>query len=140
MRDWFPYSYLLSAPLFCKKKSNLLKGVVFTDKRILLLGKIQNTSNVLGLSRIELKHWVKLFLGVKVMAMNIHRLPGKVRRMGPIMGHTMHYRYRIINFKQVIPFHLLEKKELKSKYFNTMAIYKYKTSIPSTRNGTVNSQ
>ncbi|MFQ6620157.1 hypothetical protein Gotur_000536, partial [Gossypium turneri] len=23
--------------------------------------------------------------------MNSHRLPGKGRRMGPIMGHTMHY-------------------------------------------------
>ncbi|CAF1729027.1 unnamed protein product, partial [Brassica oleracea var. botrytis] len=21
-----------------------------------------------------------------------HRLPGKVKRMGPILGHTMHYR------------------------------------------------
>ncbi|KAK6767609.1 hypothetical protein RDI58_035143 [Solanum bulbocastanum] len=43
-------------------------------------------------TRTEIKHWVELFFGVKVIAMNSHRLPGKSRRMGPIMGHTMHYR------------------------------------------------
>ncbi|KAL8507043.1 hypothetical protein ACS0TY_017791 [Phlomoides rotata] len=45
-----------------------------------------------GSTRTELKHWVELFFGVRVIAMNSHRLPGKGRRMGPIMGHTMHYR------------------------------------------------
>ncbi|KAG5617549.1 hypothetical protein H5410_017373, partial [Solanum commersonii] len=44
-------------------------------------------------TRTEIKHWVELFFGVKVIAMNSHRLPGKSRRMGPIMGHTMHYTY-----------------------------------------------
>ncbi|KAK8482146.1 hypothetical protein V6N12_011630 [Hibiscus sabdariffa] len=66
-----------------------------------------------GSTRTEIKHWVELFFGVKVIAMNSHRLPGKSRRMGPIMGHTMHY---------------------------SMAIHLYKTSTPGTRNGAVDSQ
>ena len=69
-----------------------IKYAVFTDKSIRLLGKNQYTSNVeSGSTRTEIKHWVELFFGVKVIAMNSHR-------------------------------HL------------------YKTSTPSTRNGTVDSQ
>ncbi|KAJ0792973.1 putative ribosomal protein L25/L23 [Helianthus annuus] len=50
-------------------------------------GKNQYTSNVeSGSTRTEIKHWVELFFGVKVIAMNSHRLRGKARRMGPIMG------------------------------------------------------
>ncbi|KAK5845767.1 hypothetical protein PVK06_001986 [Gossypium arboreum] len=60
--------------------------------------KSQYTSNVKsGSTRTEIKHWVELFFGVKVIAMNSHRLPGKGRRMGPIMGHTMHYRDRFFS-------------------------------------------
>nr|ANX10327.1 ribosomal protein L23 [Striga hermonthica] len=74
-----------------------IKNAVFTDKSIRFLGKNQYTYNVeSGLTRTELKHWVELFFGVKVIAMNSHRLRGKGRRMGPIMGHTMHYRRMII--------------------------------------------
>jgi len=81
-----------------------IKYAVFTDKSTRLLGKNQYTSNVeSGSTRTEIKHWVELFFGVKVIAMNSHRLPGKGRRMGPI-------------FNRVILFHLLERKELKSKY------------------------
>nr|YP_010941953.1 ribosomal protein L23 [Persicaria hastatosagittata]YP_010941973.1 ribosomal protein L23 [Persicaria hastatosagittata]WLS52155.1 ribosomal protein L23 [Persicaria hastatosagittata]WLS52175.1 ribosomal protein L23 [Persicaria hastatosagittata] len=41
------------------------------------LGK-KYTSNVeSGSTRTEIKHWVELFFGVKVIAMNSHRLPGK---------------------------------------------------------------
>ncbi|KAL3627931.1 60S ribosomal protein L2 [Orobanche gracilis] len=99
-----------------------IKNAVFTDKSIRLLGKNQYTSNVeSGSTRTELKHWVELFFGVKVIAMNSHRLPGKGRRMGPIMGHTMHYRRMIITLQP-------------------MAIHLYKTSTPSTRNGTIDSQ
>ncbi|KAL3612987.1 60S ribosomal protein L23A [Castilleja foliolosa] len=77
-----------------------IKNAVFTDKSIRLLGKNQYTSNVeSGSTRTELKHWVELFFGVKVIAMNSHRLPGKGRRMGPIMGHTMHYRRMIITLQ-----------------------------------------
>nr|YP_009236244.1 50S ribosomal protein L23 [Bletilla ochracea]YP_009236257.1 50S ribosomal protein L23 [Bletilla ochracea]YP_009443188.1 50S ribosomal protein L23 [Pleione bulbocodioides]YP_009443210.1 50S ribosomal protein L23 [Pleione bulbocodioides]AMF83952.1 50S ribosomal protein L23 [Bletilla ochracea]AMF83953.1 50S ribosomal protein L23 [Bletilla ochracea]ATP74797.1 50S ribosomal protein L23 [Pleione bulbocodioides]ATP74842.1 50S ribosomal protein L23 [Pleione bulbocodioides] len=65
-----------------------IKYAVFTEKSIRLLGNNQYTSNVeSGSTRTEIKHWVELFFGVKVIAMNSHRLPGKGRRMGPIMGH-----------------------------------------------------
>ncbi|GJR32124.1 ribosomal protein L23, partial [Tanacetum coccineum] len=39
---------------------------------------------------------IELFFGVKVIAMNSQRLRGKARRMGPIMGQTMHYRLGIV--------------------------------------------
>ncbi|RZC83511.1 hypothetical protein C5167_046293 [Papaver somniferum] len=97
-----------------------IKYAVFTDKSIRLLGNNQYTSNVeSGSTRTEIKHWVELFFGVKVIAMNIHRLPGKGRRMRP-MGHT-------------------KEKNLKNILNNT-AIHLYKNSIPSTRNGAVDSQ
>jgi large subunit ribosomal protein L23 len=50
-----------------------IKYAVFTDKSIRLLGKNQYTSNVeSGSTRTEIKHWVELFFGVKVIAMNSH--------------------------------------------------------------------
>ena len=79
-----------------------IKYFVVTDKSIRLLLKNQYTSNVeSGSTRTEIKHWVELFFGVKVIAMNSHRLPlrGRRRRMGPIMGHTMHYRRMIITLQ-----------------------------------------
>ncbi|KAL5697002.1 60S ribosomal protein L23A [Ranunculus cassubicifolius] len=80
-----------------------IKYAVFTDKSIRLLGNNQYTSNVeSGSTRTEIKHWVELFFGVKVLAMNSHRLPGKGRRMGPIMGHTMHYRRMIITLQPAV--------------------------------------
>ena len=69
---------------------NGIKYAIFTDKIIQLLGKNQYTSNVeSGSTRTEIKHWVKHFFGVKVIAMNSHRLPGNGRRMRPIMGHII---------------------------------------------------
>nr|YP_009630728.1 ribosomal protein L23 [Eriocaulon buergerianum]YP_009630750.1 ribosomal protein L23 [Eriocaulon buergerianum]YP_009701168.1 ribosomal protein L23 [Eriocaulon decemflorum]YP_009701191.1 ribosomal protein L23 [Eriocaulon decemflorum]YP_010290817.1 ribosomal protein L23 [Eriocaulon cinereum]YP_010290836.1 ribosomal protein L23 [Eriocaulon cinereum]YP_010293013.1 ribosomal protein L23 [Eriocaulon alpestre]YP_010293032.1 ribosomal protein L23 [Eriocaulon alpestre]YP_010293098.1 ribosomal prot len=60
-----------------------IKYAVFTEKSIRLLGNNQYTSNVeSGSTRTEIKHWVELFFGVKVIAMNSHRLPRKGRRMG----------------------------------------------------------
>ena len=74
-----------------------IKYFVVTDKSIRLLLKNQYTFNVeSGSTRTEIKHWVELFFGVKVIAMNSHRLPGKGRRMRPIMGHTMHYRSTLL--------------------------------------------
>ncbi|KAJ0546872.1 50S ribosomal protein L23 [Helianthus annuus] len=71
-----------------------IRYAVFTDKSIRLLGKNKYTSNVeSGSTRTEIKHWVELFFGVKVIAMNSHRLRGKAKRMGPIMGRTMHYKH-----------------------------------------------
>nr|YP_010712179.1 ribosomal protein L23 [Corydalis speciosa]YP_010712198.1 ribosomal protein L23 [Corydalis speciosa]WDA92834.1 ribosomal protein L23 [Corydalis speciosa]WDA92853.1 ribosomal protein L23 [Corydalis speciosa] len=83
-----------------------IKYAVFTEKSVrLLVGKNPYISNVeSGSTRTEIKHWVELFFGVKVIPMNSHRLPGKGRRMGPIMGHTMHYRRMIsVNRGYFIP-------------------------------------
>ena len=45
-----------------------MKNAVFTDKSIRLLGKNQYTSNIeSGSTRTEIKHWVELFFGVKVV-------------------------------------------------------------------------
>nr|YP_009667400.1 ribosomal protein L23 [Thalassia hemprichii]YP_009667435.1 ribosomal protein L23 [Thalassia hemprichii]ATP74957.1 ribosomal protein L23 [Thalassia hemprichii]ATP74992.1 ribosomal protein L23 [Thalassia hemprichii]QJR53083.1 ribosomal protein L23 [Thalassia hemprichii]QJR53105.1 ribosomal protein L23 [Thalassia hemprichii] len=79
-----------------------IQYAVVTEKSIRLLQNNQYTSHVeSGSTRTEIKHWVELFFGVKVIAMNSHRLPRKGhrlprkgRRMGPIMGHTMHSNYR----------------------------------------------
>nr|YP_009705093.1 ribosomal protein L23 [Morina longifolia]QFQ34301.1 ribosomal protein L23 [Morina longifolia] len=68
----------------------------FTDKSVRLLSKNQYTSNVeSGSTRTEIKHWVELFFGVKVIAMNSHRLLGKGKRM----GQTMHYKRIIITLQ-----------------------------------------
>ncbi len=90
-----------------------IKYFVVTDKSIRLLLKNQYTSNVeSGSTRTEIKHWVELFFGVKVIAMNSHRLPGKGRRMGPIpiMGHTMHYKRMIITLQPGYSIPPLRKK------------------------------
>nr|YP_009141576.1 ribosomal protein L23 [Lens culinaris]AGW45942.1 ribosomal protein L23 [Lens culinaris]AIL56101.1 ribosomal protein L23 [Lens culinaris] len=79
---------------------NGIKYAVFTDKSLSLFRKNQYTFNVeSGSTRTEIKHWVELFFGVKVIAMNSHRLPLKGRRMRPIMGHTMHYKRMIITLQ-----------------------------------------
>nr|YP_010575523.1 ribosomal protein L23 [Corydalis platycarpa]YP_010575552.1 ribosomal protein L23 [Corydalis platycarpa]UZM11210.1 ribosomal protein L23 [Corydalis platycarpa]UZM11211.1 ribosomal protein L23 [Corydalis platycarpa] len=94
---------------------------VFTEKSLrLLVGNNQYTSNVeSGSTRTEIKHWVELFFGVKVIAMNSHRLPGKGRRI----GHTRHYRRMIITLQPgyYIPHFFfaeieIEIKELQSHY------------------------
>ncbi|RYR74030.1 hypothetical protein Ahy_A02g008625 isoform C [Arachis hypogaea] len=54
---------------------NGIKNAVYTNKGIRLLVKNQDTSNVeSGSTRTEIKYWVELFFGVKVIAMNSHRL------------------------------------------------------------------
>nr|YP_010041811.1 acetyl-CoA carboxylase carboxyltransferase beta subunit [Arundo formosana]QPB15141.1 acetyl-CoA carboxylase carboxyltransferase beta subunit [Arundo formosana] len=98
-----------------------MKYAVFTEKSLRLLGKNQYTSNVeSGFTKTEIKHWVELFFGVKVVAVNSHRLPGKGRRMGPILGHTMHYRRMIITLQPGILFHfyfLIKLKGILKKVF-----------------------
>lgn len=90
---------------------NGIKNAVYTNKGIRLLVKNQYTFNVeSGLTRTEIKHWVELFFGVKVIAMNSHRLPVKGRRMRPIMGHTMHYRRMIITLQPGYSIPPLRKK------------------------------
>nr|AXF47193.1 ribosomal protein L23 [Lindera glauca] len=64
-----------------------IKYVVFTEKSIRLLGNNQYTSNVeSGSTRTEIKHWVELFFGVKVIAINSHQLPGKGLKNGTHYG------------------------------------------------------
>nr|YP_009141245.1 ribosomal protein L23 [Lathyrus clymenum]AIL55771.1 ribosomal protein L23 [Lathyrus clymenum] len=79
---------------------NGIKYAVFTQKSIRLLGKNKYPFNVeSGSTRTEIKHWVELFFGVRVIAMNSEGLPRKGRRMRPIMGHTMHYKRMIITLQ-----------------------------------------
>ncbi|KAK4478958.1 hypothetical protein RD792_014465 [Penstemon davidsonii] len=87
--------------------------------RHLLLNLFNKHLNT-GSTRTELKHWVELFFGVKVIAMNSHRLPGKGRRMGPIMGHTMQYRRMIITLQPGYSIPLLagERAALRSWAFS----------------------
>ena len=118
-----------------------IKYAVFTEKSLRLLGKNQYTFNVeSGFTKTEIKHWVELFFGVKVVAVNSHRLPGKGRRMGPILGHTMHYRRMIITLQPGYSIPPLRKKRTSIKILNSMAIHLYKTSTPNTGNRAVDSQ
>nr|YP_009352011.1 ribosomal protein L23 [Schoepfia jasminodora]AQW41729.1 ribosomal protein L23 [Schoepfia jasminodora] len=88
-----------------------IKYAIVTDKSIRLLDINQYTSNVdSGSTRTEIKHWIKLFFGIKVKAINSHRLPGRGRRMGPLMGHTMHYRRMIITLQPGYSIPPLRKK------------------------------
>nr|YP_010832734.1 ribosomal protein L23 [Astragalus flexus]WFG52476.1 ribosomal protein L23 [Astragalus flexus]WFG52552.1 ribosomal protein L23 [Astragalus flexus]WFG52628.1 ribosomal protein L23 [Astragalus flexus] len=90
---------------------NGIKYAVFTDKSIRLLGKNQYTFNVeSGSTRTEIKQWVELFFGVKVIAMNSHRLPIKGRRVRSIKGHTMHYKRMIITLQPGYSIPPLRKK------------------------------
>uniref|UniRef100_A0A452YMF9 50S ribosomal protein L23, chloroplastic n=1 Tax=Aegilops tauschii subsp. strangulata TaxID=200361 RepID=A0A452YMF9_AEGTS len=89
-----------------------IKYAVFTEKSLRLLGKNQYTFNVeSGFTKIEIKHWVELFFGVKVVAVNSHRLPGKGRRIGPLLGHTMHYRCMIITLQPGYSIPLLDREK-----------------------------
>jgi large subunit ribosomal protein L23 len=63
-----------------------------------------------GFTKTEIKHWVELFFGVKVVAVNSHRLPGKGRRMGPILGYTMHCRRMIITLQPGYSIPLLDRE------------------------------
>ena len=78
-----------------------IKYAVFTNKSIQLFEKNQYTFNVeSGLTKTEIKHWVELFFGIKVIAINSHRLPGKGKRRGRVMERTMHYRRIIITLQR----------------------------------------
>nr|YP_010392120.1 ribosomal protein L23 [Cyananthus lobatus]UPX07729.1 ribosomal protein L23 [Cyananthus lobatus] len=111
-----------------------IEYAIFTDKSIRLLGKNPYTFHVeSGSTRTEIKHWVELFFGVKVIAMNSHRLPGKA-------GRTDNALQTYITLQAGYSIPPLRKKRTQIKILNSMAIHLYKTSTPSTRNGTVDSQ
>src|SRR5436189_6125582 len=102
-----------------------IKYAVFTEKSIRLLWNNQYTSNVeSGSTRTEIRNLVELFFGVKIIAMNSHRLPGRGRKMGPIMGHTMHYRRMIITLQpgySIPP--LIEKRTAPSCTCSTRSVF-----------------
>ncbi|KAI4983961.1 hypothetical protein ZWY2020_040751, partial [Hordeum vulgare] len=80
---------------------NGIKYAVFTEKSLRLLGKNQYTFNVeSGFTKTEIKHCV-----------NSHRLPGKGRRIGPILGRTMHYRRMIITLQPGYSIPLLDREK-----------------------------
>nr|YP_010291322.1 ribosomal protein L23 [Juncus himalensis]YP_010291335.1 ribosomal protein L23 [Juncus himalensis]ULQ66985.1 ribosomal protein L23 [Juncus himalensis]ULQ66998.1 ribosomal protein L23 [Juncus himalensis] len=52
-----------------------IQYAIVTGKGLRLLGKNQYTSNIQSVStKPEIQYWVELFFGVKVLAMNSHRL------------------------------------------------------------------
>nr|YP_009670556.1 ribosomal protein L23 [Passiflora suberosa]YP_009670570.1 ribosomal protein L23 [Passiflora suberosa]QCX29836.1 ribosomal protein L23 [Passiflora suberosa]QCX29837.1 ribosomal protein L23 [Passiflora suberosa] len=109
-----------------------IQYAVVTDKSVRLLEKNQYTLNVeSGSTKTEIKHWVELFFGVKVMAMNSHRLPGKGRRMRgkgrrmrPIMGHTMHYKRMIITLQPGYSIPSLNKEALLGTGYSILSLNK----------------
>nr|YP_010474810.1 ribosomal protein L23 [Corydalis fargesii]YP_010474825.1 ribosomal protein L23 [Corydalis fargesii]UVH69097.1 ribosomal protein L23 [Corydalis fargesii]UVH69112.1 ribosomal protein L23 [Corydalis fargesii] len=84
-----------------------------TEKSVrLLVRKNQYTSNVeAGFTTTEIKHWFELFFGVKAIAINSHRLPGKARRR----GLSRHYKRMIITLQPGYSIPLFCEKE---KSFN----------------------
>nr|YP_009141457.1 ribosomal protein L23 [Lathyrus tingitanus]AIL55983.1 ribosomal protein L23 [Lathyrus tingitanus] len=79
---------------------NGIKYAVCNFKKKTIQEKHKNTlRSESGSTRTEIKHWVELFFGVRVIAINSHGLPRKGKRMRPIMGHTMHYKRMIITLE-----------------------------------------
>nr|BAT70128.2 ribosomal protein L23 [Takakia lepidozioides] len=77
-----------------------VKYPVLTEKMIRLLEKNQYTFDVnLKSTKTEIKQWIERFFNVKVMAMNSHRPPGKKKRIGPIIGHSVRYKRMIITLR-----------------------------------------
>lgn len=97
-----------------------IKYTRFTNKTFRLFEKNQYSFNVeSGLTKTEIKHWVELFFGVKVIAMNSHRLPGKGKRTGRIMEHTMHYRRIIITLQRDYSILPLRLRKFRKRNRNT---------------------
>nr|ASN78954.1 ribosomal protein L23 [Monotropa hypopitys var. americana] len=93
-----------------------IKYAVFTEKGNRLRNKNQYTFNVeSGSTRTEIKHWIELLFGVKVIAMNSHRIPVKRRRRR--VERTMNFRRMIVTIQpgySILPL----KSFLKEKNFN----------------------
>nr|YP_009668601.1 ribosomal protein L23 [Haplomitrium blumei]QCW59376.1 ribosomal protein L23 [Haplomitrium blumei] len=65
-----------------------VKYPVLTGKTIRLLEKNQYSFDVdLGSDKTEVKTWIELFFGVKVIAINSHQLPRRSKRIGSIVGY-----------------------------------------------------
>uniref|UniRef100_A0A251UE83 Putative ribosomal protein L25/L23 n=1 Tax=Helianthus annuus TaxID=4232 RepID=A0A251UE83_HELAN len=62
-----------------------IRYAVFTDKSMRFIGKNQYTSNVeSGINRTEIKHWVELFFGVKVIAMIVIDFGERLEEWDPL--------------------------------------------------------
>nr|QWW92988.1 ribosomal protein L23 [Delavayella serrata] len=73
---------------------------VLTEKTIRLLEKNQYSFDVnIRSNKIEIKKWIELFFGVKIIKINSHRLPRKKRKIGAITGYTIPYKRIIITLK-----------------------------------------
>jgi large subunit ribosomal protein L23 len=77
-----------------------VKYPVLTEKTIRLLEKNQYTFNVDQKStKTEIKKWIESFFNVRVKAMNSHIPPRKKKKIGPIIGHSVHYKRMIITLQ-----------------------------------------
>nr|UFK63175.1 ribosomal protein L23 [Osmunda mildei] len=76
-----------------------LKYQVLTEKTIRLLQRNQYTFDVdSGSNKTEIKDWIERFFGVRVRAMNSHRLPRR-KRKGRMMESPVHYKRIIITLQ-----------------------------------------
>ena len=77
-----------------------VKYPVLTQKCICILEMNQYTFNVDSqLNKTKMQIWIEHFFNVKVIAMNIYRLPEKGEKRGSIIGHPMHCKHMIIIVK-----------------------------------------
>ncbi len=77
-----------------------IKYLVLTQKAIRLLKQNQYTFDVdLRATKTEVKRWVEGFFGVRVIAVNSHRPPRKVRRIGATIGHPTRYKRMIVTLR-----------------------------------------
>nr|YP_009920402.1 ribosomal protein L23 [Syntrichia filaris]QMQ99546.1 ribosomal protein L23 [Syntrichia filaris] len=77
-----------------------VKYPVLTEKTIRLLEKNQYSFNVNQKStKTQIKKWIENFFNVKVKAINSHILPEKKKKVGPIIGHSVHYKRMIITLQ-----------------------------------------
>nr|YP_010715509.1 ribosomal protein L23 [Todea barbara]WDE24630.1 ribosomal protein L23 [Todea barbara] len=76
-----------------------LKYQVLTEKTIHLLQRNQYTFDVDSKStKTEIKDWIERFFGVRVRAMNSHRLPRK-KRESRMMEYPVHCKRMIITLQ-----------------------------------------
>jgi len=90
--------------LFLNKGVNIImdevKYPVLTEKTIRLLEKNQYTFDVNQKStKTQIKKWFESFFNVKVKAINSHIPPGKKKKIGPIIGHSVRYKRMIITLQ-----------------------------------------
>nr|YP_009138195.1 ribosomal protein L23 [Erodium chrysanthum]ACH47392.1 ribosomal protein L23 [Erodium chrysanthum]AIA81329.1 ribosomal protein L23 [Erodium chrysanthum] len=128
--------------------ANGIKNGGLTAKSFRLWLQNQYTYNVeSGFTKREIKYWVELLFGVKVIAMNSHRLPGTRRTP---LGRRMEYKRMIITVKQgdSLPYLIIDdtenemnKKELMASQRKDEGIEVNKSnSTPMTRTAVADSQ